>query len=110
MNYNEIIAKFEKEFKLEFGNYISNLIEDVKNEKTTIDYSVYTSKTVDKPSQITRNFLELRKIKDHSVTNVSNSFSLNLSFYLEMITFNDRQEMEAKLFNTITQKNIELNK
>lgn len=109
MNYERIINKYLEKFRKEYNEFISDLIADVENEKFPIDYSIYTSKTVEKPTQITKNFLTTENIKDHRITNVVNGFSLDLSFYLEMISFKDREELNAKLFNKITERNKKLN-
>lgn len=110
MNYEQITNKYLKQFKTEYSGFVADLITDVEKEKFPIDYSVYTSKTAEKPSQITKDFLKSENIQDHRITNVVKSFDLDLSFYLEMVSFKDREELNAKLFNKITEKNKNLNK
>ena len=82
----------------------------MEKEKHIIDYSIYTSKTVEKPNQITIDFLKSKNIENHRISNEINSFSLDLSFYLEMISFKEREKLNAKLFNKITEQNRKLNK
>lgn len=110
MNYEQITDKYIEKFKSEYEAFITELINDVEKEKFPIDFSIYTSKTVEKPSQITKDFLKSENIQDHRITNVVKSLNLDLSFYLEMITFKKREELNAKLFNKIIEKNNNLNK
>jgi len=110
MNYREIEKKYIVHFKNKYEVFIDGLIVEVLNEQFPIDYSVYTSKTAYKPKQIAAQFLADNQISDHRITDEINSFSLDLSFYLEMVTHKIRVEIESKLFNEITQKNIELNR
>jgi len=105
MNYEQIINKYLEKFKSEYNEFITDLITNVEKEKFLIDYSIYTSRTAEKPSQITKNFLHSENIKDHQITNGVNGLSLNLSFYLEMISFKEREKLNAKLFNKITEQN-----
>lgn len=109
MNYTQIIDEYQKTFKSEYGEFISNLLKEVEKEKFPIDYLVYTSKTAEKPKQIIKDFLKSESIQDHTITNPIKSFELDLSSYLEMISFQDRKEMDAKLSNKITEQNRKLN-
>jgi hypothetical protein len=108
MDYEKIERKYTDKFEKEYSAYISDLINEVKSEKSFIDYSIYTSRTVEKPSEITKEFLKSENIKDHRITNITNTFSLNLSMYLEMITFKRLKKLNADLFNLITEKNKEI--
>jgi hypothetical protein len=110
MNYEQITNKYLEKFKSEYRGFVMDLIADVEKEIFSIDYSIYTSKTVEKPTQITKDFLKSENIQDHRITNVVKSFDLDLSFYLEMISYKEREELNAKLFNKITEKNKNLNK
>lgn len=110
MNYEQITNKYVEKFKSEYKAFITDLINDVEKEKFTIDFSIYTSKTAEKPTQITKEFLKSENIQDHRITNVAKSLNLDLSFYLEMIAFKEREELNTLLFNKITEKNNNLNK
>ncbi|MBU3011099.1 hypothetical protein KO506_06775 [Polaribacter vadi] len=104
MEYKQIGEKYISYFKIEYGEFINELIKEVKTEKKLIDFSKYTSKTAEKPKKITLEFLKKEGIKDHLFTN-DVTFSLNYSFYLEFLSHNDRLEIESELLNEIVSLN-----
>lgn len=110
MNYEEVTDKCVKKFKKEYKAFVSELINNVEKEKFQIDFSNYISKTVEKPSLIIKDFLKSENIEDHRITDVAKSLNLKLSFYLEMITFKEREKLNTELFNKIIEKNNSLNK
>ena len=104
MEYRQTAEKYISYFKIEYREFINGLIKEVKTEKNFIDFSKYTSKTVEKPKTITLEFLKKEGIKDHLFTD-DVSFSLNYSFYLEFLSHNDRLKIESELFNEIVNQN-----
>lgn len=104
MKYNQIEEKYIHYFKIEYTEFINDLIKKVKEEKKTIDISKYTSRTAEKPKLIALEYLKKEGIKDHLFTD-SVTFSLNYSFYLECLSHNDRLKIESELFNEIINPN-----
>lgn len=104
MNYKEVENKYISYFKNQYEEFIDTLIREVRKDKNVIDFSKYTSKTVEKPKEITSDFLNKENIKDHIFTD-NVTFSLNYSFYLEFLSHNDIIKFDSKLFNEITDHN-----
>lgn len=104
MNYKELENNYISYFKTEYEEFINALIREVRKDKNVIDFSEYTSKTVEKPKEITFDFLKLENIKDHIFTD-NVTFSLNYSFYLEFLSHNDRVKLDSELFNEIISHN-----
>lgn len=103
----------EKRFKQIILSNYRVLIDELKNKVNNsihfIDFSEYASQTVSEPKRLINEFMLSEKIPDSMIKNIFGNFQLSLSTFLFMQVFNEIQEMNAELFNTIIGKNNTLN-
>ncbi|CAA0243715.1 hypothetical protein [Tenacibaculum maritimum] len=104
MNYKQVEKKYLIFFNLKYSEFINKLIEEVKKEEFPIDFFKYTKRAIEKPKEITLNFLISENIEDHLFTD-NLTFSLMYSFYLEFISHKERVNLDDKLLNEITKQN-----
>ncbi|OPC03171.1 hypothetical protein BAS10_17805 [Elizabethkingia meningoseptica] len=105
MDYYELKEKFQKQFDIEYENFINKQIIEVQNSFFFVDISRYTSITVTEPQNMVQNFLNAEKINDQMLGSLNDSFRLKLSLLLEIETLDQRRKLDTKLFNEIVRHN-----
>ena len=101
INYDLLTEEFKPYFLEKYRTFINEQIQEINNSNYSIDISIYTSKTVQEPYNITEQFLKEKNIDNHSITNEIKSFQFDFDFYLIMSTFDERIKMDHELFYKI---------
>lgn len=109
MNININEQRFKEQVISNYREFIDELKRNVNNSQNFVDYSEYTTQTIDKPEYLIKEFMNSENIPDQMIGNLYGSFRLRLSLFLFMQVYDEIREMNAELFETIAEKNKTLN-